>query len=105
LLQLKRHGLLLGKHADSHSWQNSQIGIHPVVNFLGLQIGILYLIVLAWPKETLTQYIYNIHNFSRPSFWALPILEWSYCLLICCWIISFSANLAYIQRKKKQRIR
>jgi len=83
------------------SWQNSERGFHRYINYLGLHVAILYLIVLVWPKETLNQYVYDFRNFSRPSFWALPILEWSYCLLICFWIISISANLLYLRHRQK----
>jgi len=80
-------------------WKNRQSGLHPFLSIQGMFIAALYFVALIWPKELLLQSVTDTENFVRPAIWILSILEWSYCLMICFWIIMVSANLVYITRK------
>ncbi len=71
---------------------------HPFLALIAAIMTVLYFMVLFWPKATYTEYIYNPSHFVRPQVWPLTVMEWTYCLFICIWIVTVSVRLALLLR-------
>ena len=77
-------------------WRDQQMRFHSSIVLQGILILVIYFVALLWPKEMLYEMANNPATFVRPSFWILPILEWSYCLMLGAWIVMISLNLIYV---------
>ena len=80
--------------------ENKQSKIHHFISIQGFLIVFIYALVLVLPKDLLTQSVNDPEGFVRPNFWDLTVLEWTYCLLICSWIVTVSIDLLYITYHK-----
>ncbi len=85
-------------------WQNKQRKMHHSISIQGFLIAFIFLIVLVWPKELLTQSVEDPVNFIRPELWGLTVLEWAYCVMIGSWILTVSGDMIYILSKKETDI-
>ncbi|MDZ4844375.1 MAG: DUF998 domain-containing protein [Chitinophagales bacterium] len=74
---------------------DTQKRLHRVHVLHGILIVACYFIALLWPKDLMWQMTNDPAHFVRPSIWAITLLEWGYCLLICTWICMVSLNLLY----------
>jgi len=76
-------------------WRDEQKRLHPVLVLHGIIIAACYMVALLWPKDLMWQMTVDPGHFVRPEVWAITLLEWGYCLLICTWICMASLNLVY----------
>ncbi len=81
-------------------WQSKQRRMHHFISVQGFIIAFIFLIVLVWPKELLTQSVEDPVNFIRPELWGLTVLEWAYCFMIGSWILTVSGDIIYVLSKK-----
>ncbi len=77
--------------------------MHHSIGMQGFIIAFIFLIVLVWPKELLTQSVEDPANFVRPELWGLTVLEWAYCLMIGSWILTVSGDMIYVLNRKKNQ--
>ena len=80
-------------------WQNKSRSMHHFITVQGFLIALIYVVVLAWPKDKLIQSVEDPANFIRPELWGLTVLEWLYCGMIGSWILAVSVDMIYVIRK------
>ncbi|MDZ4847355.1 MAG: hypothetical protein SH857_17615 [Chitinophagales bacterium] len=64
-------------------WRDEKKRLHPVLVLHGIIIAACYFVALLWPKDLMFQMNNDPAHFTRPAVWAITVLEWTYCLLIC----------------------